>query len=69
MSIVLQEIGREAISFTVVRSKRARSCKWCREVQVVTTFDEPVTTYDAKYPKNHVFESESGHIVEYDDTW
>ena len=31
-------------------------------------FDEPVTTYDAEYPKNHVFESESGHIVEYDDT-
>ena len=31
-------------------------------------FDEPKTTYDAKYPKNHVFETESGHIVEYDDT-
>ena len=31
-------------------------------------WDEPETTYDAKYPKNHVFESESGHIVEYDDT-
>ena len=26
------------------------------------------TTYNAVYPKNHVFESESGHIVEYDDS-
>lgn len=29
---------------------------------------EPKTTYDAKYPYNHVYESESGHIVEFDDT-
>ena len=29
---------------------------------------EPETTYDAKYPSNHVFESEAGHIVELDDT-
>ena len=33
-----------------------------------TTFDEPTTTYDAVYPKNHVFESEVGHTTEFDDT-
>ncbi len=33
-----------------------------------TTFSEPKSTYAATYPKNHVFESESGHIREYDDT-
>tara|TARA_R100000008_G_scaffold4036_1_gene2656 strand:+ start:610 stop:2718 length:2109 start_codon:yes stop_codon:yes gene_type:complete len=33
-----------------------------------TEWDEPETTYDAKYPSNHVFESEAGHIVELDDT-
>ena len=33
-----------------------------------TEWDEPETTYDAKYPSNHVFESESGHIIELDDT-
>ncbi len=27
-----------------------------------------VTRYNTKYPKNHVYESESGHTVEFDDT-
>lgn len=31
-------------------------------------WDEPPTMYDAQYPFNHVYESESGHIVEFDDT-
>ena len=31
-------------------------------------WSEPKTTYGAEYPKNHVFESESGHIIELDDT-
>ena len=29
---------------------------------------EPDDPYDARYPYNHVFESESGHIMEMDDT-
>ena len=29
---------------------------------------EPETPYAAEYPKNHVYESESGHIFEVDDT-
>ena len=32
------------------------------------TWNEPPSPYNALYPKNHVFESESGHIKEYDDT-
>lgn len=32
------------------------------------TFDQPSITYAAVYPFNHVYESESGHIREYDDT-
>jgi hypothetical protein len=32
------------------------------------TWDEPETEYGAEYPKNHVYESESGHIKEVDDT-
>lgn len=31
-------------------------------------FAEPKTAYAAKYPYNHVYESESGHVVEVDDT-
>ena len=32
------------------------------------TFDQPAIPYAAVYPYNHVFESESGHIIEIDDT-
>jgi len=31
-------------------------------------WDQPTSPYDASYPYNHVYESESGHIREYDDT-
>lgn len=31
-------------------------------------WSEPKTPYAAVYPKNHVYESESGHIQEFDDT-
>ena len=33
-----------------------------------TTWDQPTIPYAAKYPKNHVYETESGHIKEFDDT-
>ena len=29
---------------------------------------EPVSPYDPTYPYNHVYETESGHVKEYDDT-
>ena len=31
-------------------------------------WDEPTIPYNAKYPRNHVHESESGHLKEIDDT-
>jgi len=31
-------------------------------------FNEPLPGYDSAYPYNHVYESESGHILEVDDT-
>lgn len=33
-----------------------------------TSFVEPMTPYAAQYPYNHVYESESGHVLEVDDT-
>jgi hypothetical protein len=33
-----------------------------------TLWNEPVTAYNADYPYNNVMETESGHIVEFDDT-
>ena len=35
---------------------------------ITGTFDEPDTGYAAVYPFNHVRETESGHIVEFDDS-
>ena len=32
------------------------------------TYDQPEVPYNASYPKNQVYESESGHVMEYDDT-
>jgi len=34
----------------------------------ITSWDEPTIPYNAKYPRNHVYESEGGHIREMDDT-
>ena len=34
----------------------------------VSLWDEPEAKYNAQYPKNHTFQSESGHIFEIDDT-
>jgi hypothetical protein len=33
-----------------------------------STWDQPANPYAASYPYNHVYESESGHIQEFDDT-
>lgn len=33
------------------------------------TWTEPTTQYAAKYPYNNVMETESGHIMEFDDTY
>ena len=34
-----------------------------------STWTEPTTQYAAKYPYNNVMETESGHIMEFDDTY
>jgi hypothetical protein len=33
-----------------------------------TKWSQPKSPYNTKYPYNHVYESESGHVIEYDDT-
>lgn len=38
------------------------------ETSAGTTWDEPQSAYNAQYPRNHVRQTESGHIKEYDDT-
>jgi len=42
-----------------------------REINTITKTPvgpEPATAYNAKYPHNHVWQTESGHVIEVDDT-
>ena len=56
----------ENIDKTIVQTK-AKNLKTGIETNT-TSFDEPMTEYDAVYPHNRVIESASGHIIEIDDT-
>ena len=57
----------EKLSETIVQKKRDSRVTGVQDARG-STWDEPATEYAAKYPKNKVMETESGHIVEYDDT-
>lgn len=57
----------ESIDKTVVFSKEAARA---RNVKTASgsTWNQPQVPFNAKYPFNHVFATESGHIEEWDDT-
>lgn len=48
-------------------NKRARGEKNITKTEDAT-ISEPTDPYNATYPKNHIYESESGHIIEVDDS-
>jgi hypothetical protein len=51
---------------TIVSKKRS-NLSYCTTA-LYGFWIEPQTAYAAKYPYNNVFESQAGHVVEYDDT-
>ena len=53
---------------SVISVKNDSITKDVSVANVDTTWTEPSSAYAASYPKNHVLETESGHIKEYDDT-
>lgn len=53
---------------TIVEDKNASRKLGVQIANNLGTFDEPPSSFSAKYPFNHVFESESGHVQEIDDT-
>ena len=55
-------------SHAVIVKKDDSKTKAVSIANVTTTWNEPSSAYAAKYPHNHVYETESGHIKEYDDT-
>lgn len=57
----------EDIENTVVQKKKD-DVDDCNPTALGGNWSEPETPYNATYPKNHVQESESGHIFEVDDT-
>ena len=46
----------------------ANSANTWSELKTTDKTESGSTRYNTKYPKNHVYESESGHTVEFDDT-
>lgn len=56
------------INKTIIKSKDDARALGVETAIEKTTWDQPLTPYNALYPYNHVFESESGHIIEIDDT-
>jgi len=63
----VNRLARGVIDGTVVGIKDSK-----RKVGIPKSFggtwDQPISPFGAKYPYNKVFESESGHIQEWDDT-
>jgi predicted chitinase len=61
-------LSRGIIDGTVVPLKDATRIVDLPKGVVGGTWEQPEVPYGAQYPFNHVYESESGHIMEFDDT-
>ena len=83
LAVNLKEEGEETnphLSLTLRRSTRERGIATADfnpttaadgsiiEASDGDTWDQPSIPYNTTYPYNHVYETESGHIKEYDDT-
>jgi hypothetical protein len=58
----------ESIEKTFIQERRDNAVKGVPTV-VSGPWNEKQTEYDAKYPYNNVLETESGHLMEFDDTF
>lgn len=58
----------DKVEETIVEVKKKMTQTELPTANSSVKWDEPKTPYDAKYPKNHTHQSESGHIIEIDDT-
>jgi len=64
----INRLARGVVEGTVVGLKDAKRVFSIPKANNVGSWDQPQPVYGAKYPFNKVFESESGHIQEFDDT-
>lgn len=58
----------ENVEQTIVSSKQASRDLSVPIANNTATWDQPHNPYNGRYPYNHVYESESGHIIEVDDS-
>ncbi|UTS51949.1 baseplate hub subunit [Synechococcus phage BUCT-ZZ01] len=60
----------EKLNLTIVpeKEKFLRAMKNIPKANGKGTWNAPENPYNASYPYNHVYESESGHVMEFDDT-
>lgn len=59
-------LARRRTTGTIIETKLKN-----RRTEIKSTagsFSEPLPAYNASYPYNHVFASEAGHVMEFDDT-
>jgi hypothetical protein len=67
-STVSKLARNENITDTIVEERKNNRIQNVETSTKGSTWSEPETQYNAKYPYNHVYESESGHVLEVDDT-
>jgi hypothetical protein len=58
----------DKISKTIVGLKDATRTQKVPTAITSATWDQPESPYNSRYPFNHVYQSESGHVQEFDDT-
>lgn len=61
-------LARGIIDGTIVEKKDANVVKGIPKANGMGSWDQPMPSFGAQYPYNKVFETESGHVQEWDDT-
>lgn len=64
----VNRLARGVIDGTVVKLKDAQRKIGIPKAMGTGSWDQPLAAYGAKYPFNKVYETEGGHIQEFDDT-
>ena len=64
----VNRLARGIIEGTVVGLKDAKRVIGIPKAGGMGSWDQPLAPYGSKYPFNKVYESESGHVQEFDDT-
>jgi len=64
----VSRLARNANTENTIVQKKKDSVKKSIQKAGGSSWEEPTTPYAAIYPNNHVFQSLSGHVCEFDDT-